>query len=358
LPALSAQQILADVVAAKPPQLTGSLEWTANLGFSGLSALEQEAGQGGSGGSGGGGGGAGDGSFDPLNLLSGNYQLNVWLDGEVAEHVALIDGPAEEVDLVRNGNQGWLWDSSTETAEHLIWDQGTSAGSGQAGAGWSGGIPPTPAQLATRLLQNVGETTSVTTGAPLYVAGEPAYQLLVSPKSAGGSTVDHVEIDVGATGSLLGVPLQVAVYAVGQSSPAIEIGFTGAVHVGPPPTSELSFTPPPGAKVTTHTFANASGAGDQSATPPATPLTTTVASRHLTTTGTGWTTVVSGLAPELVSSTDQGLLSEASTVVQVNGQTARLFSAVLVNILLMPDGRFFAGFVTPSVLEAAASTSS
>src|ERR1700678_679537 len=88
LPALSAQQILADVVAAKPPQLTGSLEWTANLGFSGLSALEQEAGQGGSGGSGGGGGGAGDGSFDPLNLLSGNYQLNVWLDGDVAEHVA------------------------------------------------------------------------------------------------------------------------------------------------------------------------------------------------------------------------------------------------------------------------------
>ena len=71
------------------------------------------------------------------------------------------------------------------------------------------------------------------------------------PKAASGSTVDHVEIDVGATGSLLGVPLQVAVYATGQSSPAFELGFTGVVHLGPPPASELTFTPPPGAKVIT-----------------------------------------------------------------------------------------------------------
>jgi hypothetical protein len=44
--------------------------------------------------------------------------------------------------------------------------------------------------------------------------------------------------------------------------------------------------------------------------------------------------------------------------VQVAGQHARLFSTVLLNILLMPDGRFYAGLVTPSVLEAAASASS
>ena len=41
-------------------------------------------------------------------------------------------------------------------------------------------------------------------------------------------------------------------------------------------------------------------------------------------------------------------------MVDFDGQTARLFSTDLLNVLFMPDGRFFAGFVTPSVLEAAA----
>ena len=51
-------------------------------------------------------------SFDPLSLLSDDYQINVWLDGTTAEHLALIDAPAQEVDLVRSGDQAWLWDSS------------------------------------------------------------------------------------------------------------------------------------------------------------------------------------------------------------------------------------------------------
>jgi hypothetical protein len=289
-----------------------------------------------------------------LALLSDNYQVNVWLDGATAEHLALVDGPAEEVDLVRNSDQAWLWDSSTQTVTHFIWAQGdgaqTSQGAAQTGAP-SGLLPAkaplTPGQLAAALLNHLGQTTAVTTGTPLYVAGEPAYQLLVTPKAASGSTVDHIEIDVGATGSLLGVPLQVAIYAIGQSSPAIELGFTGVVHLGPPPSSELTFTPPPGAKMTTRSLTSGNG---RAGTSPAAP--------DFTTTGTGWETVVSGSAPGLVSSAGSGPVSAATTVVQVAGQNARLFSTVLLNILLMPDGRFYAGFVTPSVLEAAASASS
>ncbi len=187
------------------------------------------------------------------------------------------------------------------------------------------------------------------------MAGEPAYQLLVTPKAAGGSTVDHIEIDVGATGSLLGVPLQVAIYAIGQSSPAIELGFTGVVHPGPPPSSELTFTPPPGAKVITRTLGGkgldglASGNG-RSATSPA--------ASDFRTTGTGWATVVSGSLPGSLSSANNELVDAATTVVQVAGQQARLLSTALLNILLMPDGHFYAGLVTPSVLEAAASASS
>ncbi|HXR22452.1 MAG TPA: hypothetical protein VN786_07850 [Acidimicrobiales bacterium] len=352
LPAQSAQELVADIAGAKPPQLSGALQWTVNLGFSGLSALEQEAGQ----------GGGGTGSFDPLTLLSDDYQVNVWLDGATAEHLALVDGPAQEVDLVRNGDQGWLWDSSTQTVTHFTWAGGDGAQSSQgaAQAGAPSGLPQAkaplaPGQLAAALLKHVGPTTAVTTGTPLYVAGEAAYQLLATPKAAGGSTVDHIEIDVGATGSLLGVPLQVAIYAIGQSSPAIELGFTGAVHPGPPPSSELTFTPPPGAKVITRTLGGKGLGGLASGNGHAT---TSPAASDFRTTGTGWATVVSGSAPGLVSSAGNGPISAATTLVQVAGQQARLFSTALLNILLMPDGHFYAGLVTPSVLEAAASASS
>lgn len=355
LPAQSAQQLLADIAAAKPPQLSGALQWTTNLGFSDLSALEQESGQGG-------GGGGSSGGFDPLTLLSGNYQVNVWLDGGTAEHLALIEGQGQEVDLVRNGDQAWLWDSSTETVTHLVGPD--AAGAGQLGGREPASVPLTPDQLATGLLSDLNPSTSVTTGAPLYVAGEPAYQLLVTPKAATGSTVDHIEIDVGATGSLLGVPLQVAVYATGQSSPAIELGFTGVVHLGPPPASELTFTPPPGAKVTAHILGGGNGGGFFGGRGGVSGGTAIVAGggtatpAGLTRSGTGWTTVLSGSAPQLVASAGHGPASAATTVVEVAGQQARLFSTALLNVLLMPDGRFYAGFVTVSVLEAAASAGS
>jgi len=42
--------------------------------------------------------------------------------------------------------------------------------------------------------------------------------------------------------------------------------------------------------------------------------------------------------------------------VQFGGRDGRLFSTDLLNVLLMPDGQFFAGLVTPAVLEAAASS--
>jgi hypothetical protein len=65
-----------------------------------------------------------------------------------------------------------------------------------------------------------------------------------------------------------------------------------------------------------------------------------------------------GSAPGLVSSVGNGPVSAATTVVQVAGQHARLFSTALLNIVFMPDGRFYAGLVTPRVLEAAASAGS
>ena len=143
LPAQTPQQLLADMAAAKVPPLSGTLSWQPYLGLSDLSALEPGGGQG------------GDGSgFDPLTLLSASYQVNVWLDGATAEHLALIEPSAQEIDLVRNGHQAWLWDSSNQSVLHVIGaapaSQSTSTGTGTS----TNEMPLTPDQLASRLLSH------------------------------------------------------------------------------------------------------------------------------------------------------------------------------------------------------------
>jgi outer membrane lipoprotein-sorting protein len=338
LPVVTAQQLVAQVIQAKVPPLSGTLTWTANLGLSDLSTLEAELGQG-NGESGGGGDG-----FSPLSLLSGTYQINVWLGGPTSEHLALSESADQEVDLIRNGNQVWLWDSSTSAVTHIV-------APAAAGTEPSPTVAPslTPQQLADRFLNHLNHlspTASVTVGNPLYVAGQPAYQLLVSPLGASGSTVNHIEIDVGASGSLQGVPLQVAIYANGQASAALELGFTGQVNLGQPAASELTFTPPPGATVTTHDLTRGSGADHGS-----------LGHLSLTPTGSGWATVLTGNAPDF-SATTSADLDAVTSVVDVGGQQARLFNTDLFNALIMPDGHFYAGLVTPAVLEAAASSSS
>ncbi len=347
----SVTQLLADMAKAQAPELSGSLTWTANLGLSDLSALE-------SGAAGGGGTAGGTSGFDPLTMLSGSYQIDVWMDGARAEHLALLLPPAEEMDLVRNGDQAWLWDSSTNTATHLVGAAATApvptTGPATSPATTAAGPALTPQQMASRLLSHVDGTTSVTLGDPIYVAGQAAYQLIVAPTSAPGSTVDHIEVDIGATGPLFGVPLQVAVYAQGQTAAALELGFTGVLNVGPPPSAELSFTPPPGARVVTHTLAGrgarpASGAGGAG---PAT------GAGDVHRMGTGWTTVITGASGQLGNQAEQGALSEATTIVNFDGQQGRLFSTDLLNVLILADGQFYAGLVAPSVLEADASSAS
>jgi hypothetical protein len=356
LPAQSAEQLLADVAVATVPPLSGSVAWTPNLGLNDLSSLEAGAGQGGS-----------SSGFDPLALLSGDWQVNVWLDGGQAEHLALLEPSAQELDLIHNGNDAWLWDSSNQSVLHLVGPSAFSqSGSGEGSASPSTGTAPiTPDQFASSLLSHLSPSTSVTTGTPVYVAGEPAYQLVVSPNDAPGSTIDQIQIDIGADGSLLGVPLQVSVYANGQCqppasdcSPALQLGFTGQIHLGTPPASELTFTPPSGATVVTRTLGSGNEPGATGGWLGYSPLSGQGTPDGLTKSGSGWDTVISGQAAQLYANAAAGPLSEVTTVESVNDQSARLFSTSLLNVLVMPSGRAYAGFVTPSVLEAAASSSS
>ena len=287
--------------------------------------------------------------MDPLSFLSGSDQIDVWLDGANAEHLALIEPQAEEVDLVRSGDDVWLWDSAADTATHLVGAGAATATTTTATTAPAAAL--TPQQWAARLLDHISPTTSVTVGGAVYVAGQAAYQLLVAPKGAAGTTVDHIEVDVGANGPLFGVPLQVAIYSAGQATAALALGFTGQINLGAPPASEFTFTPPPGATVVTHDLSALKvGNADKASGPHA----TTALNRI----GGGWAVVVTGSESQLAGAASGGALAAVSSVVQVGGQSARLFSTNLLNVLIMPDGQFYAGFVTPTVLEAAASPGS
>ncbi len=339
LPPVTAQQLLVDVQQARPPELSGTLTWTANLGVPDLSSLQSASGQGGNQG------------FDPLSLLSGTRSFSVWLDGARAEHLSLTqDQPAAELDLVRNGSRAWIWDSTTQTVTEL---QGLPVGGAPTSTTPTTVPAMSPSQLAAQFLDHLSRTTKVTVGTPLYVAGQPAYPLLLAPNGSSASTVDHVEVYVGGAEPLVGVPLGVAVYARGQAAPALSLAFSGQLTLGPPPASELTFTPPPGARVVTRTL---------SPTSPATGSSSASSSQAgaglglggLSRSGQGWASVVSGVARQFTGA-GQATLDQVTTVVPVAGQQARLFSTDLLNVLFMPDGRFYAGFVVPRALEAAAS---
>ena len=105
-------------------------------------------------------------------------------------------------------------------------------------------MPLTPQQAAQQALKAVGPSTRVSVERTVTVAGQPAYQLVLSPRSS-GSLIGRVTIAIDATKN---VPLRVQVFARGAASPAFQVGYTSISFVKPA-AANFSFTAPRGAKV-------------------------------------------------------------------------------------------------------------
>lgn len=376
LPNQTVDQLIARAEQPSVTEFTGSIEWTANMGLPSLSGLTSVGGQ------------SSDG-FNWTDLLSGSHQIKVWDGAANGQRLALI-GSASEVDLYSSseatGSQTWLYDSSSNTATHLVpgAHQGTAS---PRDAKPSDGPALTPQQVATQVLQQVEGVTDVSVSPATYIAGQPAYVLSLAPKAgapgASASTIGNIAIGIDADN---GAVLQVSVTPVGATTPALSLGFT-TVHFESKgsklPASDFAYTPPSGTTVTTQTLGGAtSHTGTQS--PSAAP----------TTVGSAWGSVVifhgagnllagaassataqvSGSSPPrpvLTRPKGSGALSvrghrhdKPSSSQQVDGVTTpvtgsfgtgRLLSTSLVNFLVLPNGDVAAGFVTPQALEAAVS---
>ncbi len=340
--------------APKVSALTGTVQWKPNLGLPDLSGLTSAgSGSGGSGSGGSGSGGAGSAAVTSLatSLLTAPQTAQVFVDGPDHLRIAVAQGQGEtgETDLIRNGSDVWLWQSKSAQVTHTVLGAHHSGPSRSSLTSVPGApaVPPTPQQVASRLLSSLDPSTRVFVLDTAYVAGRPAYELVLAPKSA-QSLISDVVI---AVDSATGLPLRVQVVSRSSTTPALEIGYINSISFAPPAASNFAFTAPPGATVRnlasgpTTRGPHPGRSGDASAQPGQAGSPTVL--------GTGWDSigVIKG-----VDLTDRSLATLLRTARSVSGSwgSGRLLTTSLADALVLPDGTVLVGAVTPQALESAA----
>ncbi len=312
LPTVTPGALVSRVAKARVSHLSGTVRMTADLG---LPALP--------------GGGP---SWE--SYLAGTHTARVWYGGPGRLRVALPDG-SQETDWVVHGSTLWLWRSASYTATRIVARSGRH---GEGRAERAAHVPPTPAQVARGFLRAVRPSTRVFVAGTARVAGRPAYELGLAPRS-GASRVGEVLIAVDAG---TGLVLQVEVFPREGGRPAraaaFRLGFS-QLSLAPPAPSNFTFAPPRGAKVRTARLV-----------PPR------VGRRRppLHVVGSGWDAVL--VVPRLPvrrSGTLAAVLRDATPVQGAWGQ-GRLVQTRLVDALVLPSGRVLVGAVTPAALERVA----
>ena len=325
------EALLAALRTTDVTHLSGQVEETARLGLPSLPGQDDTA------------------SLNWQTLVTGTHTGNLAVDGPQRQRLALL-GTLAESDVVHNGSDVWTYASSTREVTHVVLPADRPDG---AGTTPDPGDPmnATPLGAAQHLLAAITPTTGVSMAENTRVAGQDAYALVLTPEDA-GSTIGRVVIAVDATRH---VPLRVQVFGAGApADPVFETGFT-SISYDRPSAATFDFSVPAGATVTTRD--RSTGAAKQPNGHTGTPAPTVL--------GSGWTSVVEftpgpgalaalGPATGAQSGRSSTELLDRLLTVQPNGD--RLLATALVNVLLTPDGRVFAGAVQPSVLQQASAT--
>lgn len=338
LPERSAAQLLADLQTARVDGLSGTVVQRADLGLPALPGLTT---------------GAGGSGADLSKLVAGNNTLRVWYAGEQKARVALLS-TLGEMDLVRNGTDVWLWNSTDNSATHVKVPADTARPTADE-------LAPTPQAVADAALAAIDPSTKVSTTGTAEVAGRDAYELVLAPKDT-ASLIGQVRLAIDAEHK---IPLRVEVYAKDAPAPAFKVAFE-QVDFRTPDAEQFTFNPPPGATVKDRTLpadAGHTGTGPADRTPagkapagtgqPQRAEEAPVAGQPATV-GTGWTTVVVAKAPvDRADATTRQLLDQLPKVSGAWG-SGRLLKSSLFSALLTDDGRVLAGAVAPEKLYEAA----
>ncbi len=333
LPPKTADEILAMIARTQVRELSGTLEQTAELGLPEVPTA---------------GPGVAPGTASALEFLTGSHTARVYIDGPSKARVQILDRMAER-DLVLNGEDAWFYDSSDNSATHV------SIPRPPVGAPTESRVPesplptfPTPEALASRFLTAIDASTEVSVGNSSSVAGRSAYKLLLKPRTA-GTLVDAVAIDVDAE---TGLPLGIELRAKGQAGPAYSLEYT-QLDLTAPDASLFEFVPPQGASVSEKTIP-AAPIPSMTLPAPSGPTTQphpTQPHHGATVTGTGWDAVISlpaGTAPAGLTASPE--LTQALQAVP----GGRALTTSVISVLILDDGRVYAGMVPLERLQAVA----
>lgn len=331
LPAISAAALVTKVERADVRHFSGSVRWSADLGLPSLSSATDGGGQSVSTTSG----------FDVTSLLSGTHDFSVATDSPGKLRVSAAS-TLQESDLVVNGDQAWISESSTGHVRHLVAASGASTHRDPTGE-QAAGSAVTPQAVADALIAHLRAAgTEVHTSTPVMVAGHAAYELVLAPDrstaSGAASTVREVAIAVDAT---TGMVLRVTVDAVGQSAPALQVGFTSLSYATP---SASDFAPLTGLSTTT-TVVHAPKSEHRSSASPAGSAPSVVGAHW------GAVVVIPAAATARELGRNQAEIDSLTTAVSGSWGHGRLLTSSLLNALLLPDGRLLVGFVSPATLE-------
>lgn len=362
LPDRSAAELLTDVQEAQVTGLSGTIVQSADLG---LPQLPVKA-------------APGDlSSAQGLTALAGgSHTWRIWSAGPAKSRLALVSELGES-DVIRNGQDLWLWSSRDKKATHYAVPahDGTGAKGAPDGAHhMPSDLPPgmampsSPDEAARMVLAKLDPSTEVSTAGTATVAGRPAYELVLAPRDR-ASLVSSVRIFIDGDKR---VPLRVQVFSSKQADPgkaAIDVGFT-TVDFSAPDSRQFEFTPPPEATVTQGDTgaqlpmtAPKTGQQPQAGQQPNSPA----AAAKPRTVGAGWTTVVVGSLPRPGAANQappgaprglEELQSMIAGLPEASGAwgSGRLLETNLLSAVITDDGRYAAGAVAPQKLYEALST--
>jgi outer membrane lipoprotein-sorting protein len=147
-----------------------------------------------------------------------------------------LQSNAGDAQIVWNADKVTAYDATSNTVYSFTLPAHT-AGAPDAGT------PPALSEITT-FLTELSKQATVSDAQPDNVGDQPAYTVTVSPKHDGG-LLGSAEL---AFDAARGIPLRIAIYAQGSSSPALALEATHVAY-GAVPSSAVDVNPPAGAKV-------------------------------------------------------------------------------------------------------------
>ena len=237
----------------------------------------------------------------------------------------------------------WTYDSNAHSATHTA--RGAVDPAAQADRKAPAGAPATPQDAAKEFLANITPTTDVRVDPEVTVAGQAAYDLVLTPK-AGTSLVKQVRIAVDGAHF---VPLRVRVFGTG-GNPALDIAYSD-ISFTQPDAAMFTFNPPPHTTVTQQ-------AAPQHKAPTATQKKAlesrkAQAQKDTTTVGTGWSSVVVTKLPNSATGSNQTLQRFVKNLPETADHTGRVLKGTIFTAIVTNDGRLAVGSVDEAAVSQA-----